>query len=329
MFRRIAALVFALSIITGVTVLLGAPGPAAAQDAADFVVRLNRLEGQMRQLSGDVERLQFENRQLKDQLRKFQEDVEFRFQERSGGASRPAASTPAAPPSPATAPANPGPRQTQPQPNRRSDAFDPTAAPDAPGAPQVLGSTSPSAPLPLPGAALATPPGSIADLIEDDEDAPGTGPLDLSQAGRTPVAPRMAAPSPSTTATGNPRADYDTAYAYLLQRQFEQAEMGFRQFLQSHPRDRLVPDATFWLGETYLQRNRPREAAEQFLTVSTQHGSSPKAPDAMLKLGVALNALGAREQACATLAELERKFPQAAPNVRQGAERELRRARCV
>ena len=66
--------------------------PALAQDAADAIVRLNRLEGQFRQMSGQVEQLQFENRQLKDQLRKFQEDVDFRFQEKSGG-SRPAPAT--------------------------------------------------------------------------------------------------------------------------------------------------------------------------------------------------------------------------------------------
>src|SRR5215216_4696391 len=66
-------------------------GPAAAQDAADFVVRMNRLENQVRQLSGHIEQLQFENRQLKDQLRKFEEDVEFRFQDSGaarGGAPR-------------------------------------------------------------------------------------------------------------------------------------------------------------------------------------------------------------------------------------------------
>jgi tol-pal system protein YbgF len=105
--------------------------------------------------------------------------------------------------------------------------------------------------------------------------------------------------------------------------------MGLRQFLQSHPRDRLVPDAIYWLGETYLQRNRPREAAEQFLKVSTEHARAAKAPDAMLKLGIALNALGAREQACATFAELGRKYPEAPGSVRQGVERELKRARCT
>ena len=65
-------------------VLIAAP-PAFAQDAADAIVRLGRLENQVRQISGQIEQLQFENRQLKDQLRKFQEDVEFRFQEGRGG----------------------------------------------------------------------------------------------------------------------------------------------------------------------------------------------------------------------------------------------------
>ena len=105
--------------------------------------------------------------------------------------------------------------------------------------------------------------------------------------------------------------------------------MAFRSFLQSHPRDRYVPDATYWLGESYLQRNRPREAAEQFLAVSTEYPQSQKAPDALLKLGIALNALGARDRACAVFAELDRKYPQAAPTVRQGSEREQKRARCV
>lgn len=318
--------------------------PASAQDAADFVVRMSRLENQVRQMSGQVEQLQFENRQLRDQLRKFQEDVEFRFQERSGGA-RTAAPSPAAPPA-ASAPGLPS-APAQPRPARRGDAFDPSASPDAPGAPRPLGTTPPSAALPPPGpAANAAPPSAplpqgaigggptIGSLIEDDDAEPGPGrPLDLGAAGRAgpppPAAPARPAPSVAATGTGDPRNDYDAAYAYILQRQYEQAEMGFRQFLQSHPRDRLVPDAIFWLGESYLARNRPREAAEQFLKISTEHARSTKAPDAMLKLGVALNALGAHDQACATFAELERKYPQAPGNVRQSVEREQKRARCA
>ncbi len=321
MFRRLFvffALAFALA------------APAAAQDAADAIVRINRLESQMRQLSGQIEQLQFENRQLKDQVRKFQEDVEFRFQENSGrGGSRPS-----------TTPSRPAQPQAQPQttPQRRSDLFDPSQDPNAPGAPRPLGATPPSAPLAMEeGEAMDAPGhqvGGIGELIEQDEfaEAPvgGHSAMPIPQ-GALPLqggpAPRSA-PSVAATSVTNPRADFDAAYASFSQKQYDQAEMGFRRFLQSNPRDRLVPEATFWLGETYLQRGRHREAAEQFLNVSSDHPDAAKAPDALLRLGMALTGMGARDRACAVFAELDRKYPQASANVRQGSEREQKRNKC-
>jgi tol-pal system protein YbgF len=320
MLRRFALLI----------VLTGLSAPAFAQDAADVIVRLTRLENQIRQMAGEIEQLQFENRQMKEQLQRFQEDVEFRFQEGRGG-GRPSA-TPGQSPG-ASTPGRPSP-PAPPPPQRRGDVFDPSAAPDAPGAPRPLGTTPPSAPLaspgapmPLPGAALS----GIDQLIEEEEVSPVAGPLDLNETSRAvpAPAPRRTGPSVAATGSGDPRADYDTAYAYLAQKQYEQAEMEFRRFLQSHPRDRLVPEATYWLGESYLQRNRPREAAEQFLNVSTDHPTSAKAPDSLLKLGISLNALGARDRACAVFGELDRKYPQASPAVRQGSEREQKRAKCA
>ena len=301
--------------------------PAAAQDAAEFVVRLNRLENQVRQMSGHIEQLQFENRQLKDQLRKFEEDIEFRFQEcrrraRRGSPPGLAAGGSAAsdgePGSGDAAAASAAPRRCL-RPGRRSAARPARRCRSAPrGLPHRCRRTSSPSVAPGPGGPLprgAIEPGPTIESLIDDEDGPppGAAPLDLSAAGRVAAAPApRPAPSIAATGSGNARTDYDAAYAYILQRQYEQAEMGLRQFLQSHPRDRLVPDAIYWLGESYLQRSRPREAAEQFLKVSTEHARSNKAPDAMLKLGIALNALGARDQACATFAELGRKYPEAA-----------------
>ena len=324
MLRRLAA------GLPAALILLALAAPARAQDAAEFVVRLNRLEGQTRQMSGQIEQLQFENRQLKEQLRKFQEDVEFRFQER-GGRAAPAGRAPTATP----------PAEARP-PVRRGDAFDPSQNPGAPGAPRQLGGSGAGQPLQPQAAIPARPLGTAED---DDEglSAPGLGaPVDLTRPARTGSTPpaglpgtvagmNPAATPPSTAAggSGDARSDYDGAYAYLLARQYERAEMAFRGFIQAHPRDRLVSDAIYWLGETYLQRNRPREAAEQFLKVTTDYSRSTKAPDAMLKLGMSLGAIGARDQACATFAELERKFPAAAPAVRQGVDREQKRARCA
>ncbi|WP_375408189.1 tol-pal system protein YbgF [uncultured Methylobacterium sp.] len=308
-----------------------AVAPTAAQDASDLVVRLSRIENQSRQMAGQIETLQYENRQLKEQLRKFQEDVEFRLNETKG--AKP------------SAPSGTNPGQAKPQ--KRSDAFDPEQNPGRPGAPLPLGNTTPSGESAAAIATLqaVTPPQRSRTVpptvVEaDDEDEAGLpppgfgGPVDLTPPARVPSSgSTLATPRPggSVAATGSSdaRTDFEAAYAFVQQRQYEQAEMSLRQFIQSHPRDPQVPAATYWLGESYLQRNRNREAAEQFLKVSTDYARSPQAPEAMLKLGASLNALGAREQACATLAELERKFPSAGANVRQNVAREQKRARCA
>jgi tol-pal system protein YbgF len=267
--------------------------PAQAQDAAELTVRTNRLENQLRQLSGQIEQLQFENRRLTEQLRKFQEDVEFRLNERNG--ARPPGGQPA----------------QQPQRRSRNDAFDPNAQAAAPGAPRPL------------GAAPA------------DAGVPGTGqPLDLSGAARTPPgAPLNAAarsgPSVAATTTQSPRELYTAAQAALTAQQYESAEMSFRQFLQANPRNQLTPAALYGLGESYFRRNRHRDAAEQYLKVTTDHQRSGIAPEALLRLGQSLNALGAKDQACATFAQVNVRYPEAPANVRQGVEREQRRAGCA
>jgi tol-pal system protein YbgF len=266
--------------------MLVAWAPAArAQDAAELTVRVNRLENQLRQLSGQIEQLQFENRRLTEQLRRFQEDVEFRLNERGGATARPAPNANAA------QPATPRPR--------RGDAFEPDAQPGQPGQPLDLG-----------GGGRPTPQAPLS---------PGQGAANAT--------PRNGASVAATTAA-SPRDAYNAALALMSDRQFEQAELGFRQFLQSYPRDRLVPSATYQLGESYFRRSRHREAAEQFLKVTTDHGQSPVAPDAMLRLGMSLSALGARDQACATFAQVRVRYPQANAGVVQGVERERRRARC-
>jgi len=59
-----------------------------------------------------------------------------------------------------------------------------------------------------------------------------------------------------------------------------------------------------------------------------KHESSAKAPDSLLRLGQSLAALKEKEAACATLGEITRKYPKATVNVKQAAERELKRAGC-
>jgi tol-pal system protein YbgF len=323
-----------------------APQTRTAQSVADLVVRLDRLENQLRQLTGVIEQLQFRNQQLEVQLRRFADDTEYRFQELRGGAPRPPvtqprpAAAPYPPPGPAAAPPAP------PAPGRRGDAFDPAQNPNAPGAPRTLGTTPPSAPLaqgpePAEEETVAAPGGPGARVAG--------APLDLSIAlpgGRPPPDFSAAAPNdqlppppprnPSATGaqvatlppTDSPKDTYDLAYGYLLRKDFALADEGFHVFLRKYPADRLAPDAQYWLGESLFQRQRYRDAAESFLNVSTKYESTGKAPEALLRLGQSLAALGEKEAACASFAEVGRKYPRAAVGVKQGVEREQKRVRC-
>src|SRR5450755_3200998 len=107
--------------------------PAAAQvSAGDLYVRMDQLENQVRQLTGAVEQLQYRNQQLEASLKRLQDE----YESRPGGAPR--ASAQAIPARPAIQPAVPGARLPAP-PGRRSDAFDPSQSPAAPGAPRTLG----------------------------------------------------------------------------------------------------------------------------------------------------------------------------------------------
>jgi tol-pal system protein YbgF len=290
-----------------------APSASADRTAqvsgSDLVVRLERLEAQIRQLTGAIEQLQFRNQQLESQIRRMQEE----------GGPRPAVQS---------RPQNSPPAAT---PGKRGDAFDPLQNPNAPGAPHTLGSIGAS------GAA----PSMSADAGEQPIGAPGGraagAPLDLASMGppngAVPRQPPRSGPAgggalatlaPSQT----PRDEYDLGYGYVLRKDYALAEDAFRSFLSRYPDDRLVGDATYWLGESMFQRQRYRDAAEAFLTVSTKYESIAKAPDALLRLGQSLAALGEKEAACASLGEVLRKFPRASGAVKQGVEREQKRVRC-
>ena len=287
------------------------PGGGAENpdEAAQLVVRINQLEEALRQANGRIEELENAQHRLEEQLQKFRQDVEFRFGDRSGGA------TPE--PDVAEAPLASGQPGVPARP-RRSDAFDPNADPNAPGAPRPLGTTSPSTPL-----VRESPAPSV-------REAPSAGaPLEL---GRGP-APIPATTGPTIVGSGvamldQPREQFDAALQAFQARQYPEAEAGFKAFLAANPDHRLTPDALFYIGETYLQRSRPREAAEEYLKVTTNYSKSARAPESMVRLGQTLAALGNSDQACATLTEFGKRYPSASASVKKLAEHESAKDHC-
>lgn len=289
------------------------PGGAAGDqdETSGLVLRINRLEEALRQANGRIEELENAQHQLEAQLQKFRRDVEFRFGDRSGGAP-PESDVAEAP----LAPDQPG---VPPRP-RRSDAFDPNADPNAPGAPRPLGTTAPSAPL------VRESPAPLA----RQQPAPGA-PLELGKG--PPVAPPPAASGPTIVGTGvamldQPHEQFNAALQAFQAGQYPEAETGFKAFIAANPAHRLSPDAIFYIGETYLQRSRPREAAEQFLKVTTDYSKSSRAPESMVRLGQSLAVLGNSEQACATLTEFGKRYPTASASVKKLAEHESAKDHC-
>ncbi|MFG1399658.1 tol-pal system protein YbgF [Roseixanthobacter pseudopolyaromaticivorans] len=288
---------------------------AAAAAQSESVLRIDRLENQLRTMTGQIEELQYRNQQLEQQLRRFQEDIEYRLSGGKGPRPTPPAAgvagpvgapgaAPGAVPSsvpPVAAPVVPGA-------GKRSDAFDPNEDPVAPGAPQPLGSPASAS------AGLARPSVPL-------EIGPGGGGAAPSRAG----APAQTA---ALTPAGSAREMFDTGYGQIQRQDYAAAEQTFRQFLQTYPSDRLTPDAVYMLGESQFQRQSFKDAAELFLQVSTKYPNSTRAPESLLRLGQSLASLNEREAACATFGEVDRKYPRASSTVRQAVEREQKRAGC-
>jgi tol-pal system protein YbgF len=91
---------------------------------------------------------------------------------------------------------------------------------------------------------------------------------------------------------------------------------------------RLGPEAYYWMGEAQFQMKKYNDSAETFLKISTDYPNAVKAPDALLRLGQSLAALGERETACASLGHVMTKYPKASANVKRAVEQEQKRVRC-
>lgn len=281
-----------------------APAPVRMAQVGDGGVRISQMEEEMRRLTGKVEELSFLVLQLQEQLRKSQEDNEFRFQDlekaSSGGGG--------------------GGQSAAPQ--RRSEA-QPAATPQAEAASRV---------------ASATPSTMNDGHAGSDRDGDEIGAIlgqSLGQGFDTqslPQAPAGGAAGSTQVAsvrTEGPGELYGLGYNYMLSGDYALAEDTFRQYTQAYPNSSDAPDAQYWLGESLYAQSKYREAAEVFLNAQKAHPKVSKAPEMMLKLGMSLVHLDNRETACITYAEIGKRYPEMSANVKRKVQAEEKSARCT
>ncbi|MBS3647785.1 tol-pal system protein YbgF [Pseudaminobacter sp. 19-2017] len=301
--------------------------------------RVVGLEEQVRTLNGTVEELNFQILQLQEQLRKIQEDNEFRFQElekrsdaRSGGAPKTTAEaksnieTASKEPAQTSAPAAASVEDLL--------AGDQTSATDGTlGAPPATDGT------------LGTPPKTFGTITVDKNGnvkSVGEAPASVSEAppvrevptaGTTETSRSMPKGNGGSVVAALPPTDdpeelYRNSYQFILSGDYSTAETGFRDHIARFPKSDRAADANFWLGEALLGQKKYSAAAETFLAASKQYSKSKKAPDMLLKLGVALTGLNQREVACATFSEVGKRYPNASSSLKERVKQEQAKASC-
>ncbi|MGO4682789.1 tol-pal system protein YbgF [Hyphomicrobium sp. 2TAF46] len=163
----------------------------------------------------------------------------------------------------------------------------------------------------------------------DSHGQPSNGqPEPAGGVGGSPAPVATAALPEASEPNANPKQLYETAYGYLLQRDYGSAETAFTDFLKKFPNDSLSGNAQYWLGETYFVRGQYKAAASSFLKGYSTYSQSGKAPDSLLKLAMSLDRLGQKDAACSSFSELASKFPTAAQNVKARAQSERQRIGC-
>lgn len=279
--------------------------------SADPSIRVQQLEEEIRNLNGRIEEMSFQILQMQEQMRKTQEDNEFRFQDlEKGGAKKSGALD--------------KPVQNGGQTDSVAEIItqDPAPGSDA--------GTDPS---------LGQPEQTLGSIELDADGLPQSASLNEGAVdnGSTPlpgvetITPPQQAPAqqPTQTASLGSEADaYQIAYGHVLSGDYGMAEGELREFITSYPTSGKIADANFWLGEAQYSQGNYNEAAKTFLNAHQTYSSSPKAPEMLLKLGMSLAALDNTETACATLREVTKRYPKASRAVVAKVAGEQKRLRC-
>jgi tol-pal system protein YbgF len=287
--------------------------PARADDVSN---RMDALEGQVRQLVGQIEELNYTVKQLQSQI----------------AAGAPAATQPGALPMKKKLTLQ-VPVQPQVTGQASTDGVETIQeAPlqqDATQKPPQDGTLYGSADQPADGAAPAPKLlGSMDNKAANDGDG--------GFQGQVLVAPGGEQAATSAPADGVEQASLQPETAddlflrseqALLHLQYSDAESGFREFLSKYPDHNLAGSAQFKIGETYYARQQYAEAAQNYMSVYKQYHNSRRAPDSLMKLGLALNKLGQKEQGCAALSSVGGEYPNAV-EVKKRSQSEFKRAAC-
>ncbi|MBO5997069.1 MAG: tol-pal system protein YbgF [Alphaproteobacteria bacterium] len=124
------------------------------------------------------------------------------------------------------------------------------------------------------------------------------------------------------------KSAYNEAFDLLKQLKYEEAEESLQSFLKNYPDDELAGNAQYWLGETYYVRGLYEPAAVAFATGFKNYKQNSKAADNLLKLGLSMQQLGKKQEACTAFKNLKKEFPKASDTLLSRAAKESDKLGC-
>ncbi len=147
---------------------------------------------------------------------------------------------------------------------------------------------------------LAVPPVQVLPQgTEPTADAADGAPLP-----RALVAPAAVVPGVS------PQRLFDQAMADYMAGQWDLSIQGFDAYIKTFPRSERADDAQHYIGRTYYNDGRFREAVQAFDRVNTDYPTGDVLPDTLYMRGLALDSLGETDGARESWELLLEKHPE-------------------
>ena len=83
----------------------------------------------------------------------------------------------------------------------------------------------------------------------------------------------------------------------------------FANFVMTYPGSSLTQEAQFLRGKAFENLKDAAKAARAYLAAFSGQPNGPKASNSLVQLGISLNDLGQKADACVTLQEVSARFP--------------------
>jgi tol-pal system protein YbgF len=132
----------------------------------------------------------------------------------------------------------------------------------------------------------------------------------VAAAGPSPGAraPDSAVVRPAAAGVPTPDQLFQTSLQELRRGSLGAARTGFREFLRTYPTHAQVPDALYFVAETFAV-DQPDSAAAYYGQVVERHRTSERAPTALYKTGLLAERGGNRTAARTTYQQVVQQYP--------------------